>query len=251
MSASIEVYWQPGCSSCLRVKEFLSQRGIEFESRNIVDERSLVRLRALGAQTVPVVARGGRYVLAQRIENVIEFLELDELPPVLFECDVLLERLELVVSAAMRYALQFPADALERVPAERTQQTYRELVFHALHIPSTFLLCARGGALTFELATPPPPKQADSFDALASYGKEILEALREWRSSAKDVTWGELARTHYGRPTLHELLERTTWHVAQHTRQIMALLHDGGTAPDVPLTAADLDGLPMPVGVWS
>ncbi|MFT4822714.1 MAG: arsenate reductase-like glutaredoxin family protein, partial [Cryomorphaceae bacterium] len=36
MSNTFQVYWAPGCTSCLRTKEFMNQNGIEFESINVV-----------------------------------------------------------------------------------------------------------------------------------------------------------------------------------------------------------------------
>jgi len=45
-------------------------------------------------------------------------------------------------------------------------------------------------------------------------------------------------------------MERCTWHSAQHTRQIMAVLERFGIAADGPLTDADYAGLPLPVGLW-
>ena len=35
MADDFKVYWQPGCSSCLRAKEFLATRGIAYESINV------------------------------------------------------------------------------------------------------------------------------------------------------------------------------------------------------------------------
>jgi phytoene dehydrogenase-like protein len=34
-SARVQVFWQPGCSSCLRTKEFLTKQGIDFESIDV------------------------------------------------------------------------------------------------------------------------------------------------------------------------------------------------------------------------
>jgi arsenate reductase-like glutaredoxin family protein len=31
----IRVYWAPGCTSCLRTKEFLTKQGIDFDSVNV------------------------------------------------------------------------------------------------------------------------------------------------------------------------------------------------------------------------
>jgi hypothetical protein len=49
---------------------------------------------------------------------------------------------------------------------------------------------------------------------------------------------------------MHEVLERTAWHCAQHTRQLMMLLEMLDIAPNGPLTPADLAGLPLPEKVW-
>jgi hypothetical protein len=49
---------------------------------------------------------------------------------------------------------------------------------------------------------------------------------------------------------MHDVLERTTWHAAQHSRQVMLMLETYGIAPDGPLGAVDLAGLPLPDEVW-
>ena len=55
----LKVYWRPGCSSCVRIKEFLSGLGVAYESINVsATPEAMEDLRALGVRTVPVVARG-------------------------------------------------------------------------------------------------------------------------------------------------------------------------------------------------
>jgi hypothetical protein len=53
-------------------------------------------------------------------------------------------------------------------------------------------------------------------------------------------------QTYYGQQTRHQLLERSTWHSAQHVRQLIFILERYGIAPDRPLVAEDLAGLPLP-----
>jgi len=38
--APLKVYWQPGCSSCLKTKEFLIDNGFEFISVNVLEDES-------------------------------------------------------------------------------------------------------------------------------------------------------------------------------------------------------------------
>ncbi|WP_408501586.1 glutaredoxin family protein, partial [Paraburkholderia xenovorans] len=37
MSDQLRVLWQPGCTSCVKVKEFLTQLEVPFESVNIIE----------------------------------------------------------------------------------------------------------------------------------------------------------------------------------------------------------------------
>ena len=55
----LKVYWRPGCSSCVRIKEFLTGLGVQYESINVsATPQAMEDLLALGVRTVPVVARG-------------------------------------------------------------------------------------------------------------------------------------------------------------------------------------------------
>ena len=55
----LKVYWQPGCSSCLKTKEFLLENGVEFESINVLeDETGFKDLEAPGLRPGPVGASG-------------------------------------------------------------------------------------------------------------------------------------------------------------------------------------------------
>jgi len=45
-------------------------------------------------------------------------------------------------------------------------------------------------------------------------------------------------------------LERSTWHSAQHTRQMIAVLERLQLDPEGRLTSDDYAGLPLPEGLW-
>ena len=66
--SEILVYWQPGCTSCLRTKEFLTKHGVAFTSRNVLSDAGAMdaHLRAQRRRVIPQCAeriRGGRRVL--------------------------------------------------------------------------------------------------------------------------------------------------------------------------------------------
>jgi hypothetical protein len=93
-----------------------------------------------------------------------------------------------------------------------------------------------------------PPEMADG-DAVARYGETVRQRLR---ACFARPGWcdGEVS-TYYGPQSAPEFMERTTWHAAQHLRQIYWFLDELRVEKDAPLTDADLDGLPFPREVWS
>jgi len=81
---------------------------------------------------------------------------------------------------------------------------------------------------------------------------EVLsKVLSDQGYRVRAVTSGARAlETYYGPQSLHELLERTTWHSGQHVRQYMMLLEKEGVTHHRPLVASDFAKLPMPQNVW-
>ena len=72
--AGIKLFWKPGCSSCLRTKEFLVKQGIGFESVNAEgNPAALAELKALGARGLPVISLGNRFTLCQSFGQVLKF----------------------------------------------------------------------------------------------------------------------------------------------------------------------------------
>ncbi|TMH45927.1 MAG: glutaredoxin family protein, partial [Betaproteobacteria bacterium] len=108
----LRVYWRPGCSSCVKVKEFLTNLGVDYESINVsARPEAMEELRALGVRTVPVVARGSDYVFAQELADVSAFVgrrvDFQRLAPA-----ALYDKWQQVLSAAQRHVMQIPAARL-------------------------------------------------------------------------------------------------------------------------------------------
>ena len=242
---ALKVYWRPGCSSCVRVKEFLTGLGVDYESVNVsARPEAMQELAALGVRSVPVVSRGKDYVFAQELADVSVFVgrkvDFRRLP-----APILMDKWLTVLSAAQRHAKQIPAGKmLERATPGR-DRSIRDLAFHIYQIPEAFLEAVENGEqdLPKIYNAPPPPN-----DDIARYGSKVEKRLRDWWANKPDTS-GKLA-TYYGEQPLHHVLERCTWHSAQHARQIIAVLEELGIPPDGPLTGDDYAGLPMPAGLW-
>ena len=250
MNAPIRVFWQPWCTSCLRIREYLTGRGVAFDSINVLeDDDAMDELRGLGARSVPVVSRGGEFVFAQSIPDVVEFLGLDEAPVPDLSPGELVERLDLVLISAARYCQQMPEAKLE-IELPNRPRTYRMLIHHIFRIPDAFLEMMRGATLTYEMLVDPPPDEMRTTADLAAYGETVRRGIQAWWQGRDDKSCAERVPTYYGSQPLHEVLERTTWHPCQHTRQLISLLQHHDIQPDRPLSPADLAGLPLPATVW-
>jgi glutaredoxin/uncharacterized damage-inducible protein DinB len=248
---ALRVYWRPGCSSCVKVKEFLSQLGVDYESVNVsATPEAMDELRALGVRTVPVVVRGEEYVFAQALEDVSRFVArdfvADRLPP-----DELVQKWLKVLAAAQRHVLQLPANRLDERATEGRDRSLRDLAYHVHQIPEAFLQAVEeGDGDLASLYNAPPPAAVRSAGDIRAYGSRVEQRLRRWWDALPDRSCRQTVKTYYGERPLHELLERCTWHSAQHARQIAAVLEGFGIRPEPPLTAEDYAGLPMPSGLW-
>jgi glutaredoxin len=247
----VRVFWQPGCSSCLRTKEFLSKNGVDYESINVHgNPAGMEELRKLGARSVPVVARGGEFVFAQTLTDVIRFLNLDIRLQERLSPEELVEKIRIVLPAAGRYLRQIPSEWLDR-PFRNRNRPIRALGHHVFRIVDAFVDAARDGhELSYELIMQEAAPSLRSGEDLARYGADVLARFDAWWAGCTDRSGARMMDTYFGRHPMQVVLERSAWHPAQHTRQLMLILDTLNIEPDGRLTTADLAGLPLPDQAW-
>jgi len=247
----VRVYWQPGCTSCLRTKEFLTSNGVDYESINVHgNEQGMEELRKLGPRSVPIVARGDKFVFAQTIGDVIGFLGLNVRQQERLGPEELMQKLDLVLTSAARFIRQIPASALDQ-PFRNRNRPIRVLAHHVFRIAEGFLESMQdGGLLTYERIMEDAPPAIRSGEDIARYGEGVLARAKQWWAAYPDRSCQRPMETYFGTHPVHVVLERTVWHPAQHTRQLMLILDSLGIRPDRPLGAADLAGLPLPEKAW-
>jgi hypothetical protein len=214
------------------------------------DATGRAELQRLGARSIPVLSRGDEFVFAQNIAQVVAFLKLDEKAGPVLSPGQLLARLDRFLAAALYLIPLMPDDRLDSEVPNRPRM-YRRLAHHMFRIPEAFLEAAAGAYFSDKLAgTVTQPTEMASTAALAAYGSGVRERMQDWWAAQADKSCRQTVETYYGRQKLHEVLERTTWHVAQHDRQWMMLLEIAGIAFERPLGDADFADLPMPRQVW-
>lgn len=89
----------------------------------------------------------------------------------------------------------------------------------------------------------------DHADIIA-FADAASDKLRRWWDELDDKTCSWKVATYYGVRPGWELLERQTWHSAQHTRQLQAVLDGFGVPLNRSVPPELYDGLPMPVALW-
>lgn len=207
-------------------------------------------MRALGARSVPVVARDGKFVYAQVIKDVVEFLGLNENTGPELSPTLLAERAGIVLATAVRLVRQMPEAALENQLPHRPR-SWRVLMHHIFQIPTAFLQMEEAGCkFEYDVMVAPPPDDMQSSASVAEFGESVRGRFDAWWARVRDEKFDGAVPTYFGETSRHEMLERTVWHSAQHVRQLAALLEQVGVAPDRPLGATDIRGLPLTDKIW-
>ena len=210
----------------------------------------MARLKALGARSVPVVSRGKEFVFAQVIKDVVEFLGLAaDTGPQLSPAE-LAGRYRHVLTTAIRLTRQMPDARLSNMLPNRPR-TWRVLMHHLFQIPNAFLdMDESGTPMRYEDMVAAPPNDMQSSDEIAAFGEQVRERFQRWWDAVSSEDFDRRIEVYFGTTSRHEMLERTVWHSTQHVRQLASLLEQSDIEPDRPLTAADIEGLPLTDKIW-
>jgi hypothetical protein len=206
------------------------------------------RLLALGLRNVPVVAKGKSYVFGQNLEDVAEFVGLQgtghkPLPPT-----ELINKWEIALRAAQRYVRQMPSERLGELVIPNRPRSIRLMSHHIFRIGEAFLESATEGKeyAVAHANVPPADGTFNSGEEIARYGEEVITRIRKWWDQVPDKSLSNEMKTYYGMQPMHMVFERSTWHSAQHARQLIHVLERFGIEPNGRLTQQDLAGLPLP-----
>jgi glutaredoxin len=248
----IKAYWQPGCTSCLRMKEFLTKHGVAFVSVNVLEDKDgFAELEALGIRSVPIVRRGKDWANGQVLGDVARVAGVAWGGAQVLPACVLAARLAEILTPALRLFAQIPEGELARMLPHRPR-TYAQLGFHIFNIADAFLehevqhLPLKEGAYDRV-----PPPEMNTKAKILTYGQDVLGRFQIWcDGGGRETDFSQRACVYYGDVTLHEFLERTTWHSGQHVRQLVMVLGMLGIAPNGPPSRETFAGLPMPDKVW-
>jgi len=203
-------------------------------------------------RNVPVVARGDQFVFGQNLEDVAEFVGLQGTGHTPLPSDQLMEKWINVLRAAQRLMRQMPDDQMNELVIANRERSIRLMGHHVFRIGEAYLETAVDGVeYATQLANVPPKEGTFTTGReIAAYGDTVIERIEKWWNGLADKSCQQKVKTFFGMQPLAMLFERSTWHSAQHTRQLAAVLERLNIKPDRPLTAQDLAGLPLPERLW-
>ena len=143
-------------------------------------------LQKLGAKSVPVVSKGDKFVFAQVIRDVIEFLEIDEDPSPELSPYELNQRFEGILETTIKLVKQFPNSSLKNLLPNRPR-TWKVLLHHVFQIPKAFLDHEENDLeFTYEMMTEEPPEILKTSKNIAVFGEQICKKFRYWWVKSKD-----------------------------------------------------------------
>ena len=205
-------------------------------------------LEAFGVQRVPATIVGDRVVHGWNPKALAELVGVRHVERKQLSPAELARRLDQVLAATQRAIRQVPPEHLGMKKPGR-DRTVHQLSFHVFRLSVAYVDTREQGHLAAEVFEEMAPAAMADGEAVAAYGDTVRRRLAEYMARP-DWCEGDVS-TYYGPQTAHDFMERTTWHAAQHLRQIYWFLDQMGVKAESPLTDGDLDGLPIPHDVWS
>jgi len=205
-------------------------------------------LEVFGIARVPATIVGDRFVHGWNPKALAELVgasygERKQLAPA--ELAALLDR---VLAATQRAMRQIPREHLGMKKPGRDRSVH-QLGFHVFRISASFVDTREQGYLSADVFEERAPAEMTDGDAVARYGDTVRRRIADY--VAKPGWCEGTVDTYYGPQGAHDFMERTTWHAAQHLRQIYWFLDQMGVKAEAPITDTDLAALPIPRDVWS
>ena len=212
------------------------------------DPAARADLTRLGVSLVPAVVVGDRVVHGWNPDGYAALLGVAAPAAERLPAAVLAARLDRILAATQALLAPLSAEQLDWRPPER-DRTVRDLGHHVFRLSLAFVDGVDLGRFPESWLQEPAPGDLRDGADLARYGVLVRARLTGWFEGAGGDEFERVIDVYYGPQSGHAMLERTTWHAAQHLRQLHDLAGRLGTAAAA-LPQDAFEGLPLPRAVW-
>jgi hypothetical protein len=206
-------------------------------------------LKRLGVPRVPAVVVGDRAVHGWNPAGYAELVGVDYRPAVKLSPSVLAARLDRILASTEALVRRIPDARMEWTPPER-KRPLADLGFHVFRLSLGFVEGVDRATFPATVHTETPPPELRTGEAITRYGALVRARLSGWFAGAGGDEFARIVETYWGPVVAHDLLERTTWHAAQHLRQLYILAARIGVTPDAPEPTEAYKDLPLPTAIW-
>jgi DinB superfamily len=162
---------------------------------------------------------------------------------------VLAQRLDIVLDTNQQLMRIVPDRHMNWRPPERNR-TLRNLGYHVFRLSLAFVDGMDMGEFPESWLLDEAPDDLPDGPAIARYGALVRGRISGWFEGASPSEFQRVIKVYYGPQSGHDLLERTTWHAAQHLRQLYVLAERLDITPPVPMPVDAFKGLPLPDALW-
>ena len=162
---------------------------------------------------------------------------------------VLAQRLDIVLDTNQKLMRIVPDRHMNWRPPERNR-TLRNLGYHVFRLSLAFVDGMDMGEFPESWLLDEAPDDLPDGPSIARYGALVRGRISGWFEGASPSEFQRVIKVYYGPQSGHDLLERTTWHAAQHLRQLYVLSERLQIAPPVPMPVDAFKGLPLPDALW-
>ncbi|MFD5225990.1 glutaredoxin family protein [Microbacterium sp. NPDC058342] len=243
------IFWMPGCSSCLRLKEFMEGTGLAFDAINVEEDDAAAEFLAGQNVRLPAISWNGTCRNGVALASVAELLGVPYSPPVMLDPAELVRRYDRV-NTVLQSMLRHLTPETEGLRFPHRRRDLAELFGHAGCTMRYFL--GKFDDAEFSLLFDDLEPEARDAADLGVFIEGTRRAVAEWwEDMDPDDPMDDVLDSYWGAHTMHELLEREVWHAAQHTRQIAHLLQEAAVQLTDTLSDDDLDGLPVPRRIYA
>jgi DinB family protein len=206
-------------------------------------------LKRLGVSRVPAVTVGDRAAHGWNPPAYAALLGIPYAAATKHPPTELARRLDVVLDTTQQFMRIVPDTHLEWRPPERNR-TFRNLGYHVFRLSLAFVDGMDLGEFPETWLLDQAPDDLRDGPAIARYGALVRGRIAGWFEGASPREFERVIKVYYGPQSGHDLLERTTWHAAQHLRQLYALAERLGITPPLPLPTHEFKGLPLPDALW-
>ena len=198
---------------------------------------------------VPAVVVGDRAVHGWNPAGYAELVGVEYRPAIKLSPKVLAERLDRILATTEALVREIPDERMEWTPPERNRPL-ADLGFHVFRLALGFVEGVDRATFPATVHTETAPADLRTGDAVARYGALVRARLSGWFAGAGGDEFTQIVETYWGPVVAHDLLERTTWHAAQHMRQLYILAARIDVKPPTPEPTELYKDLPLPAAIW-